>query len=225
MESNYMRSNIRFFEKRIGNSFHYQDYWMDRYAREQRENIIAHNVPMLGSSLVDYGCGDGSWGKFYSQHGVHKAHGIEQSKRLANNAVIPTTTDITQLQDENYNLIMAITSLNFTLPKLRTKTIHEFYRILKPKGLVAMIDYMPEAVPDFQKILEYKEVWNRKQWIDAFRLEGFCVHNMVPINWIDTTIFHYLGASRFTYYLTKAVDSLLCLLGIQPKYWLLVFEK
>lgn len=225
MESNYMRSNIRFFEKRIGNSFHYQNYWMDRYAREQRERIIKKHIHIHGASLVDYGCGDGSWGEFYRYLGAHKVHGIEQSKRLASSAMIPTTTDMTSIADNSCDVILAITSLNFTLPKLRSKTIREFYRILKPHGLAATIDYMPNFVPDYQKVLTYKEVWNKKQWIDAFRLEGFCIHDMAPVNWIDTTIFHYLGASRMTYYLTKVVDSLLCSLGIQPKYWLLIFEK
>jgi 16S rRNA G966 N2-methylase RsmD len=117
-----MKSNKSFFEERIGGSFHYQNYWMDRYAWKIRTKIFFKYINVYKKTVLDFGAGGGEWGMEILKKGADFVAGIEQSKSLAQNCLIPCQYGFKTLKNK-YDLIIAITSLNFTLPKDRKKII------------------------------------------------------------------------------------------------------
>ena len=218
-----MKSNRDFFEKRIGSSFHYQNYWMDGYAWNIRLRLFFKNINVEKKNILDFGAGDGLWDKILLEKGASFVAGIEQSKNLAQNCLVPCHCGL-QTFKMKYDLIIAITSLNFTLPKERDKTIEFLSDHLKQDGRFVILDYLPSKVPNFQKKLEYKEVWTNVQWNKFMRKHGFVLKKEVPINWVDTTLFHYFGSNRLVYYITSLLD-LLTPIMIYSKYKLQIYKK
>jgi hypothetical protein len=218
-----MKPNKSFFEGRIGGSFHYQNYWMDRYAWEIRTKLFFKYINVYKKTILDFGAGSGMWGKEIQKRGSDFIAGIEQSKDLAKNCLIPCQYGFQTLKNK-YDLIIAITSLNFTLPKNRKKIIIKLREYLKQDGQLIILEYLPSKVPDFQKELEYKEVWTNKQWKKFMENNGFILEKEIPINWIDTTLFHYFGSNRLVYYITSLLD-LLTPIMIYSKYKLQIYKK
>lgn len=225
-----MKDNKRFFEKRIGNSFHYKNTWMDRYAWKIRTSVFFEQGSIEGRKVLDFGCGDGSWGVEFIKRGAYKVYGVEQSKKLAQNSKITTfnydlccpDADVVKLT--GFNVVTAITSLNFTKPKKRHALLENLRKCLAYNGQLVVIDYFPDFVPNYQLHKPYKEVWNYARWIRTFEQSGFTLVKEVPVNWVDTTIFHYLGGNVISYLLTLFLDTFFTPFN-KPKYRLLVFNK
>lgn len=226
-----MKKNRRFFEKRIGGSFHYQNKWMDKYAWDIRSNIFFREVPVEMRKVVDIGCGDGRWGLEFIRRKAIDVMGIEQSKKLARNTQILST--VRDMGDPHFkrtirgrDLVTAITVMNFIVPRGRRNAVKNIRSMLSKFGTFAMIDYLPEVVPDYQRDKDYKEVWSLRTWLSLIQSEGFFLIKIVDINWIDTTIFHYLGGNIFTYAVTYILDRFLTpFKRDKVKYRLLMFTK
>jgi hypothetical protein len=53
---------------------------------------------------------------------------------------------------------------------------------------------------------------------------GFIFKKEIPINWVDTTLFHYFGSNRLVYIITYLLD-LLTPIMIYSKYKLQIYNK
>jgi SAM-dependent methyltransferase len=220
-----MLPNSKFFEKRIGGSFHYQNYWMDLYADKIRESVFFKYVDVAGKKVLDFGCGDGSWGLKFVTRGARRVFGVEQTRKLATfcNHVC-FYPDLRSIPNKigAFDLITGFTSFQFTLPQNRHFILKDCHRLLKKGGELVIVDYLPDEVPSYQERLKYKHIWKLDSWRQLAFDSKFEITLVTPINWVDTTLFHYLGGNTLTFALTYALDKLFM---FKPKYRLLVLTK
>lgn len=234
-----MKNNAEFFEQRAesGFGFHYGDKLMDKYAFELRKKVIFSHVDVRDKFVLDIGCGDGTWIDEFNKRGAKYVAGIEQSHRLAGNAYLNVKRkgiesvvndwDLSELKlVGSYDMAFMITVFNFIEPVKREEVLKNIRKLLAVKGKLIILDNFPLVVPEYQKNLEYKVVWPITSVHYHLEQAGFEIEEGINVNWVDTSLFHYLGSNLPTYYATKFLDWLTPLVPSRyAKYRLVIAKK
>lgn len=228
--------NREYFENRVKNGFgfHYKDYYQNLYATETRLNALRNYwYAFNDKTVLDIGCGDGSWLDIFDKMGALVTAGVEQPGLLTENAKKSGHTileyDITK-KNENvkadyFDTVVMITSFNFVDPSKRKDMLDNIKRLMKKFGNLLIVDYFPEKVPEYQYKMEYKHVWSFSE-VKRFMDQEGMICFAEPVNFVDSFFFHYFGANWFTYHLTKFFDLLLSIMPTEKaKYKLLICRK
>lgn len=222
----------RYFEDRVKSAFgfHYASKLQNLYAHNNRRTPLFSSLDFTDKAVLDVGCGDGTWLVEFMKMGASRVNGIEQSDLLAKNARKHIQDNRTYncvdvgimsmpIESEEWNqtyvykgvfdIATLITVFNFIDPQKRLQGLKNIHQMLKPFGKIAIIEYAPNKVPEFQKHLDYKTVWTEEQVLQSIDAAGFTTLNVIPVNVVDSLLFHYFGVNYLTYTLTMFADKFL----------------
>lgn len=223
--------------KKGGNPCHYHNKWQDRYAFEMRSNAL-HTIDLSNvHGIVDVGCGIGEYTAYLANRTSAHIYGFDfpfnieiAKKRFGHISNItftegPVPNEAIREKIAHADLVLTTTVFVHFSPEARD-AFFSYIKGMPESGKVVLLEYMPDAVPDFQKKLEYKKVFSAGEMISIFKDRGFVCEHVYHVNFIDSFLFYHLGTSWLVYFITKWVDTFLCLCGYtKSKYKMLTFKK
>jgi ubiquinone/menaquinone biosynthesis C-methylase UbiE len=138
MDDDYLTNTIKVYDRV---AVDYAKQIAGHAPQKQRLNFVSQLKP--GDKILEAGCGPGRDSKFFADHGL-KVTGVDLSEKLLEIARIaaPTTEFIKQdlrkldFQDESFAGIWACASLIHLKRNEIPSVLSDFYRFLKPNGLL-----------------------------------------------------------------------------------------
>lgn len=240
----------RYFEDRVsaGFGFHYDTELQNQYAWNIRRKVLFSNLDIAHKRIIDIGCGDGSWLIEFLKRKAFYVLGIEQGKLLQQNAVrsikknhykIKRGRDYSvsscpggsrfwsKYKGARFEVAVMITSYNFMNNGDRNRTLIDLRsNMLRTGGKLCILDYLPNAVPDYQKRLKYKEVSTEWELVNRLKVLGYKNIKVVPISIVDSALFHRFGVNAVTKWITELVDyNFAKYFSKRAKYKLVIAEK
>ncbi len=239
----------RYFESRVesGLGFHYQSELQNAYAHNIRRNALFSKLNFRDKRVVDIGCGDGSWILEYLRKGAEFVLGVEQGQKLMQNAAdnlkqyysYDRGSDYSlsacpgghsywrKYRGKRFDIVTLITVYNFMSDRDRNKMLLDVQaNILKIGGKIAILDYLPNEVPDYQKKLEYKDVQTEWDVVNKLKVLGYRNIEVTPISFVDSFLFHHFGVNAVTKKVTEFLDyNFMWLFSGHAKYKLVIAEK
>lgn len=220
------------------NPCHYHNKWQDRYAYHVRSHAFRRKDFVGAKEIVDVGCGIGEY-TMYIANLAPEAHvtafdfpfniAIAQKQNARNSKItyISATLPDSRVVDAIQKADVAYTTTVYVhLAEDARRAFFEGCACMKKGARVMLLEYMPDTVPSFQKGLPYKEVETPKQITEALTKYGFVLKKVRPVNFIDSFMFHHMGANAVSYWLTRILELPLYMFPIKSsKYKLMIFEK
>jgi len=218
------------------NPCHYHNKWQDLYAFHVRTGAFKASDFVGMKQVVDVGCGIGEYTKEISKLCDAHIDAFDFPFNIAIAQKVNQTEKITfhpnALPHESLREMLKTADGAYTTTvyvHLSPEAREAFYLYLtgmKVGAKVMLLEYIPDFVPEFQKNLPYKEVETVDQIIHTFSTIGFALLEKRHVNFIDSTLFFYLGKNGATYMLTRFLERLLHLVSYnRSKYKMLIFEK
>ncbi|NJE49565.1 methyltransferase domain-containing protein [Thermococcus sp. 9N3] len=182
-----------------------------------RLEAIKRHVNLRRKRLLDAGCGSGRFAMYFRELGA-EVHGIDISPRLVSLAkrrvqdgtfTLGSVTNIPY--PENYfDIIISIEVLQH-VPNIKL-ALKEFHRVLKPGGVIVIIDRNPISImgalkPIFERLNRwmykkddpFRERWYlSKTWREFLEEAGFNIDIMESIQrrWYSLDRFYFIKASK-----------------------------
>jgi SAM-dependent methyltransferase len=156
----------------------YSDAAMDAYEDRLRRSAIERLVGGgEGRRLLDAGCGSGRWSIRLAEAGW-VVTGADISHRLL--ALAPSAPNVTYVQSSiqdldlpnaSFDAILSVTVLQHITDETSfDAAIDNLMRMLRPSGMVAVLEYAPLRV--FGSMPGYMRARSRGQWVRAFTSRG-----------------------------------------------------
>lgn len=216
---------------------HYNNKWQDKYAFEVRTGAFKKTDFKGLRKIVDIGCGVGDYTSALAKlinpnakiYGFDFLFNIEIAKRKHGNeskvefseGSVPSSAIEEAIKNAD---AVVMTTVYVHMPFESRGELLKYFQKMKIGAKIFLLEYFPEKVPEFQKGLGYKEVEKPKQTIDEFSRHNLKLEEIRHVNFIDSFIFHHLGANFFSYFLTKIGEWFIKLSGSKrSKYKLIVF--
>jgi ubiquinone/menaquinone biosynthesis C-methylase UbiE len=157
----------------------YSDAAMDAYEDRLRRAAIDRLVGQgHGRSLLDAGCGSGRWSVRLAEAGW-TVTGADISDTLL--ALAPRAPNVTYVQGAiqdlglpsgSFDAVLSVTALqHITDDRNFEAAIENLTRMLRPGGLVAVLEYAPLWA--LGRMPAYMRARSRAQWIRAFTSRGY----------------------------------------------------
>lgn len=155
------------------------------------EKIYEHN------KILDAGCGLGQTSQYLVETFGCQVYALDNHPEMVKQATkrfhqvnLPVNVYMSSIEEmpfpENYfDFIIAESSTSFTSIH---KTIQEYYRVLKPSGILISIDMTAEAIlPDVQRkeimhFYKLKSILTEPEWISAYNKAGFAQVKILKSN-------------------------------------------
>lgn len=218
---------------------HYNNKWQDKYAFEVRTGAFKKSDFKGFKKIVDIGCGVGDYTLAITRfidpdakiYGFDFPFNIEIAKQKHSNekgveffeGPVPSRAVEEGLKNAD---AAVMTTVYVHLPQDSREALLKYFQKMKKGAKIFLLEYFPEKVPEFQKGLGYKEVETPKQTIEMFSRHNLKLQEVRHVNFIDSFLFHHLGVSSFSYFLTKVGEWFIRLSGYKKsKYKLLIFQN
>jgi ubiquinone/menaquinone biosynthesis C-methylase UbiE len=157
----------------------YSDAAMDAYEDRLRRAAIERFVGRgQGRRLLDAGCGSGRWSIRLAE-AEWTVTGADISDTLL--ALAPRAPNVTYVQgaiqdldlpSATFDAVVSVTTLqHITDDRSFEASIDNLTRLLRPAGVVAVLEYAPLRV--FGRVPAYMRARSRGQWIRAFTSRGY----------------------------------------------------
>ncbi len=218
---------------------HYNNKWQDKYAFEIRTSAFKRNDFKGLKTIVDIGCGVGDYTSALSRiiddgakiYGFDFPFNIEIARRKHGSKSKveflegPVPSPAAEEAVKNADAVV-MTTVYVHMPKESREALLNYFQRMKKGAQIFLLEYFPEEVPEFQKGLGYKEVETSKELVERFGNHNLKLQEVRPVNFIDSFLFHHLGANFVSYFLTKAGEWFTFLSGSKKsKYKLLIFSN
>lgn len=221
------------------NPCHYNNKWQDKYAFEVRTGTFKKSDFIGLKKIIDIGCGVGDYtsnlaslaedgAKIYGfdfpfNIKIARKKHSQDTKIEFHEGGVPSSEIADALKDAD---AVIMTTVYVHMPQESRDALLEYFKKIKKGAKIFMLEYFPEEVPKFQKGLGYKEVETPEQTIEQFSRHNLKLKEIRHVNFIDSFIFHHLGANFFSYLLTKTGEWFIRLSGLKKsKYKLLIFSN
>lgn len=218
---------------------HYLNKWQDRYAFEVRTSIFKKSDFVGLKKIVDIGCGVGDYTAKISELIDGEAHivgfdfpfNIEIARKKHGNlknvifkeGSVPNKN--IELDIESADAVIMTTVYTHLTPPAR-EILMGYFKKMRPRAKMFILEYFPEVVPEFQKNQAHKQVENSKEVQARFARHGIRVLELKPVNYIDSFLFYHWGKNWFVYIITKWLDIFIRIFKYhRSKYKLLIFIK
>lgn len=225
--------------KKGDNPCHYHNKWQDRYAFLMRTHAFKRKDFQGAKRIVDIGCGVGEYTREIAKLSDTDAHfdgfdfpfNIEIAQREYGDdpqvtyhaAAVPHESIRVAVRTAD-RVITTTVYVHFSEEARRA--FYEYVSVMHTGSRVMLLEYMPDAIPEFQKGLRYKEVETPDEIAKKFEQVNFSMIEVRHVNYIDSFLFHHLGASALTFFITYSLERFLQFIGYsKSKYKLLIFEK
>ncbi len=223
-----------------GDPCHYQEYWQDRYTFKVRTKALSKLLDVLkpdlteGSceKLVDIGCGTGTYTKWLALNTLCYITGYDRKEFVEHIAprlqeryrsdTIPFKRK-TIKEISNANIITLLTVYDFLPVEYRTKLL-SCLSLMQSGSYIVLLDINRDEVESYQKNLSHKLIETRDKKCYNFYSAGFDLECEIPVNYIDSKIFHRVKSKKLAYYLSLFADKVMSLF-CKPVYTILVFRK
>jgi SAM-dependent methyltransferase len=223
--------------KKGDNPCHYHNKWQDKYAFHIRTGAFTKSDFEGATRVVDVGCGVGEYTEEITK--LTDAHfdafdfpfNIEIAKKERGHVSQITFYGTPVPSDEIERAVKEAdvaytTTVYVHFSEEARRAFYEYIRGMKSGSRVILLEYMPDAIPEFQKGLPYKQVETADEIAQKFEEVGFSLLEKRHINFIDSFLFFHLGKNAFVYWLTLALERMLNFVGYtKSKYKLLTFKK
>jgi len=219
------------------NPCHYHNKWQDAYAFRVRTRAFHSHDFKDVQNIVDVGCGVGDYtneiSKFTNAHimGFDFPFNIKLArKKYGDNHQITfiskSLPDKEVMDAIRHSDIIITTTVYVHLSREAKKIFFDSLALMNTGSKVILLEYAPDEVPDFQKVLSYKEIETPQEIRQKFEQISFQLEESRPVNFVDSFFFHHLGANIFTYYLTIFIEAILHIVKYnKSKYKLFIFKK
>jgi ubiquinone/menaquinone biosynthesis C-methylase UbiE len=168
----------------------YTDVAMDAYEDRLRGSALERFLGRgNGRHLLDAGCGNGRWSVRMAQAGW-VVTGADISESLL--ALAPPAPNVTyvhgaiedlDLPATSFDAILSVTVLQHITDEGHFDTaIANMSRMLRPGGIVAVLEYAPLRV--FGRAVAYLRARSRGQWMKAFTSRGFAKRGETGIRFL-----------------------------------------
>src|SRR3989338_7110733 len=188
---------------------HYFNKWQDRYAQKVRLGAFKKQDFANVKKIVDIGCGVGDYTVKLSNLTDGRIVGFDfpfniaiarkkypPHPRITFREGSITNPDIAA-EIKEADAVVLTTVYNHLTDNARDALV-EYRPAMKPGATVFLLEYFPEAIPEFQKGLGYKEIETWQQAVGRFDRGGLKLTEMRPVNYIDSFFFHHLGPHRLS---------------------------
>ncbi|MCC5830803.1 MAG: methyltransferase domain-containing protein [Phycisphaeraceae bacterium] len=162
MDKNYRSRDPRFFEDR------------DQITRTAAEAVVPLMVQWFSPrSVIDLGCGVGTWLKVFAEHGIERIHGVEGTEVDPADLKIPVETferyDLSRAyqRDQQYDLAMSLEVAEHIPPESADGFVDSLV------GLAPVVLFSA-AVPGQGGIHHVNEQWP-DYWVSKFDTRGYRV--------------------------------------------------
>lgn len=141
-----MRVQEEYARRAVVGHSHLQDY----YYGQLRKAITEIPAPVHGSSVLDIGCGDGTWLRLFRDLGAEKLAGIELRKQAYAAAVqnLPEAELVCgsahrlPWPDAHFDVVSQFVVFTSILNwELKTRVAAEMLRVVKPSGVILWYDF------------------------------------------------------------------------------------
>ena len=177
-----------------------KEYFSEQVGRDIIRQLQNKNIPLQGK-ILDYGCGPGYFLEELFKYKIRGA-GAEFSestvratkKKLKDNkyfdGIILLKGHGKELQDDYFDLVFFLETIEHILPEKLNETLSELYRIIKPGGKIVITTPNMENIekhkvlcPDCGAIfhrVQHTSSWSAKTISSELNAIGFLTHLVTP---------------------------------------------
>ena len=188
----------------------YDSAFYSAYANESkasaREVVAIVNAALQPRSVVDVGCGIGTWLSIWKDLGVENVMGIDGSYVLPKDLLIPTANfhamDL-KSPTNDFNIQFDIVESLEVAEHLPREVAERFVSFLCSLGSVVLFS---AAIPFQGGVDHINEQWP-EYWIELFRQRGFeAVDALRPILWNNPRVAHYYAQNAVIFVRADRTD-------------------
>lgn len=166
-------------------------HWIDKGTQKDYQKMAAllnEKIPLSGKSVLDMGCGTGSWLKALSFYPVEKAMGLDMSSEMLKHAkeqnpdldCLHQEGSLTEFEDNSFDFVTATFVLHGMKADKRAVLLSEMKRIAREKVIIHDFYGKTQAVAVVLEWLERSDFRNFKKHFQEEMATVFSSSSIVP---------------------------------------------